>query len=70
MSASTAVIPASSAREPRIPRCPSTLLTKPECHCRACLLELISTHGTAAAAAPAPRGGVKAPAPAPAGGIL
>jgi hypothetical protein len=67
MSASTAVIPASSAREPRVPRCPTTLLTKPECHCRACLLELISTHG-AAAAEPAPRGGANAPARA--GGIL
>jgi hypothetical protein len=68
MSASTAAIPASSARAPRAPRCPATLLTKPECHCRACLLELVSTHGSAAAAGSAPRSGVKAPAPA--GGIL
>jgi hypothetical protein len=64
MSASTAVILTPSAREPRVPRCPSTLLTKPECHCRACLLELVSTHGGAAAAGPAPRRGAKAPAPA------
>jgi hypothetical protein len=67
MSAPTAVISSSAAREPRVPRCPTTLLTKPECHCRACLLELVSTHG-GAAAGPAPRGGVKAPARA--GGIL
>jgi len=70
MSASTAVILTAPAREPRVPRCPSTLLTKPECHCRACLLELVSTHRTAAVAASAPRAGVTAPAPAPAGGIL
>jgi hypothetical protein len=67
MSASTAAIPASSARAPRVPRCPATLLTKPECHCRACLLELMSAHGTSAAGPAPPRG---AKAPAPAGGIL
>jgi hypothetical protein len=67
MSASTAVTPAPSTRAPHVPRCPATLLTKPECHCRACLLELMSAHGASAARA-APRGGDKARAPA--GGIL
>jgi hypothetical protein len=28
-----------------IQRCRHTLLTKPECHCRACLLEQIATYG-------------------------
>jgi hypothetical protein len=28
-----------------IARCHHTLLTKPECHCRACLFEQIATHG-------------------------
>jgi hypothetical protein len=28
-----------------IQRCPHTLLTKPECHCRACLYEQIATYG-------------------------
>src|SRR3954447_23680027 len=57
MSASTAVILTAPAREPRVPRCPSTLITKPECHCRACLLELVSTHRTAAVGGAAPRAG-------------
>jgi hypothetical protein len=44
---------------PPVPRCPRTRLTKPECHCPACLLEQIAMHGTpaaraAAAAEPAP----------------
>jgi hypothetical protein len=29
----------------RTPRCKHTLLTKPECHCRACLSEQIAAHG-------------------------
>ena len=29
----------------RIPRCGHTLLTKPECHCPACLSEQIAEHG-------------------------
>jgi hypothetical protein len=29
----------------RIPRCGNTLLTKPECHCLACLSEQIAEHG-------------------------
>jgi hypothetical protein len=28
-----------------IERCSHTLLTKPECHCRACLFEQIATYG-------------------------
>lgn len=28
-----------------IQRCGHTLLTKPECHCRACLFEQIAAHG-------------------------
>jgi hypothetical protein len=28
----------------RTPRCKHTLLTKPECHCPACLFEQIDTH--------------------------
>jgi hypothetical protein len=31
----------------RTARCEHTLLTKPECHCPACLSELIAAHGTA-----------------------
>jgi hypothetical protein len=32
-------------REPsKTPRCEHTLLTKPECHCRACLAAQIATH--------------------------
>ena len=50
----TAVIPgASLAQErttaPRAPVCAHTRLTKPECHCRACLFEQIATHAPAAA---------------------
>jgi hypothetical protein len=29
----------------RAPRCEHTLLTKPECHCPACLAEQIAAHG-------------------------
>jgi len=29
----------------RAPICRHTLLTKPECHCAACLFEQIATHG-------------------------
>jgi hypothetical protein len=28
-----------------ISRCHHTMLTKPECHCRACLLEQMAVHG-------------------------
>ena len=28
-----------------VTRCRHTLLTKPECHCRACLFEQMATHG-------------------------
>jgi hypothetical protein len=28
-----------------VKRCRHTLLTKPECHCRACLLEQMATYG-------------------------
>lgn len=45
---------ATSARErpgPFAPRCPHTLITKPECHCPVCLFELIATCGPAAARA-------------------
>jgi hypothetical protein len=28
-----------------IARCRHTMLTKPECHCRACLIEQMATHG-------------------------
>lgn len=36
------------------PRCPRTLLTKPECHCPACLSEQIATYGPTGAAAQRP----------------
>jgi hypothetical protein len=55
------------ALPPRVARCPRTRLTKPECHCPACLLEQIAVHGRGAAG-PAPDALAKAPAPA--GGIL
>jgi hypothetical protein len=32
----------------RAPRCGHTMLTKPECHCPACLAEQISAHGQVA----------------------
>ena len=64
----TAVIPSSEAMPgppvPLVPRCPHTALTKPECHCPACLLEQIARHGAPAARAPV------APEPAPAGVML
>jgi hypothetical protein len=63
MSASTAV----AASSTRVPRCPRTRLTKPECHCPACLLDQIAAHAGAERRA-TPRAGVKAPARA--GGIL
>jgi hypothetical protein len=55
------------ALPPHVARCPRTRLTKPECHCPACLLEQIAVHG-AGASRTTPRVAVKAPAPA--GGIL
>jgi hypothetical protein len=67
MSVTPVAAPPSPAPLPRVPRCPATRLTKPECHCPACLFEQITTHGTAAARATA-SAGVKAPSPA--GGIL
>jgi hypothetical protein len=33
----------------RTPRCEHTLLTKPECHCPACLAAQIAAHGPMAA---------------------
>ena len=69
MAASTDAIPPSgSTGDPRVPRCAETLLTKPECHCPACLLELIATHGTTAFRATS--GGADPGEPVPAGGIL
>jgi len=67
----TAVIPlptssASSEDRPRVPRCARTRLTKPECHCPACLLEQIAAHGPVASA----RREAGAVGPAPAGAIL
>lgn len=35
----------------RTPRCEHTMLTKPECHCQACLAALIAAHGSLAATA-------------------
>jgi hypothetical protein len=69
MYATTAAATASTPRAlpPRVQRCPRTRLTKPECHCPACLLEQIAVHGRGAAGS-APRASVKAPASA--GGIL
>jgi hypothetical protein len=32
----------------KTPRCEHTLLTKPECHCRACLAAQIATHSSLA----------------------
>ena len=49
----TAMIPAASVAQdrtaPRAAVCTYTRLTKPECHCRACLFEQIATHAPAAA---------------------
>jgi hypothetical protein len=69
MAASTDAIPPSGSRhDPRVPRGPGTLLTKPECHCPACLLERIAAHGTTAFRATS---GASDPGePAPAGAIL
>ena len=57
MNVPTAVISSSDAvrarAAPRVPRCPRTRLTKPECHCPACLLEQIAAHGRPAAPAAA-----------------
>ena len=30
----------------RTPRCEHTMLTKPECHCQACLMAQIAAHGS------------------------
>jgi len=71
MHVTTVVIPTRSARSrpvPRVPRCPATRLTKPECHCPACLLEQMAAHGKAAPGA-APRAAGSS-APAQAGVIL
>ena len=38
----------------RTPRCRHTSLTKPECHCPACLAEQISAHAPVAQRAEAP----------------
>ena len=43
------VIAGSSA--PRTPRCEHTSLTKPECHCQACLAAQIAAHGSLSATA-------------------
>ena len=40
----------------RTPRCSHTLLTKPECHCTACLYEQIATYGRIAGGAARPVG--------------
>jgi hypothetical protein len=40
----------------RTPRCAHTLLTKPECHCPACLAEQLAAHRPAATAAQVPAG--------------
>jgi hypothetical protein len=40
----------------RTSRCAHTLLTKPECHCPACLAEQLMAHSPAAKAAPDPAG--------------
>ena len=37
------------ASSSRTPRCEHTLLTKPECHCQACLAAQIAAHGPLAA---------------------
>ena len=43
----------SATQVSRIPRCGNTLLTKPECHCQACLSEQIAEHGRRATLSPA-----------------
>jgi hypothetical protein len=47
------MIPAASVAQdrtgPRAAVCTYTRLTKPECHCRACLFDQIATHAPAAA---------------------
>ena len=46
------------AREPylsRAPRCLHTRLTKPECHCRSCLVEQIAAHAPGAREPRAPQ---------------
>jgi hypothetical protein len=35
----------------RPPRCEHTMLTKPECHCQACLAAQIAAHGSLSATA-------------------
>jgi len=66
--AAVAPLPSSSRddRRLRVPRCAHTRLTKPECHCWACLLEQIAAHATVAAPGLATGGG----GPARAGVIL
>jgi hypothetical protein len=44
----------SGSQSSRAPRCGSTMLTKPECHCPACLAEQISAHAPVAQRAEAP----------------
>jgi hypothetical protein len=38
-----------TAPEERVPRCAHTRLTKPECHCLACLAAQVAAHGPVAA---------------------
>jgi hypothetical protein len=45
MSTSRTATPDSHELNSAIQRCRHTLLTKPECHCRACLFEQIAVHG-------------------------
>jgi hypothetical protein len=42
------------AQSSRAPRCGRTMLTKPECHCPACLAEQISAHAPVAQRVEAP----------------
>jgi hypothetical protein len=41
-------IPIGAAETGKAPRCEHTLLTKPECHCPACLAALVASRGAAA----------------------
>jgi hypothetical protein len=38
--------PAPDGKVERTPRCEHTMLTKPECHCHACLMAQIAAHGS------------------------
>jgi hypothetical protein len=50
---------ANGSQSSRTPRCGRTMLTKPECHCPACLAEQISAHAPVAQHAEASGGALR-----------